>query len=109
VLGALLGTLWAWYRAYTGSTTRRLLTAGWIMSGLTLLEGAIGAVLGATGSRPGSGAHFIIGPLTLLPLPAGLVASRWLSPRAAAVAVAAGWLLTTGLALRATGSGGLGG
>ncbi|MBV8086039.1 MAG: hypothetical protein JO247_14620, partial [Chloroflexi bacterium] len=64
VLGALLGTLWAGYRAYAGSITPRLTALSWLMAGVTLLDGIIGAVLGLTGSRPDSGAHFIIGPLT---------------------------------------------
>jgi hypothetical protein len=108
VLAALFGTLWALYRAYSGSLTRRLVVAGWCVAALVLVEGVIGSVLGITGARPDSGSHFVVGPLTLLPLPLALFMSRRLRLRAAAIVVATGWVVTTGLALRATGSGGLG-
>jgi hypothetical protein len=109
VLATLLGALWALYRAYTGDLSRILVLAGWVVVGLLAAQGVLGTVLGLSGDRPADASHFIVGPLTLLPLPAAQLLARAMRPRRAAVALAAGWLLTVGLALRATGSGGLGG
>jgi heme A synthase len=108
VLAALLGTLWALYRLYTGDVSRRLIAAGWVLVALLAAQGIFGALLAFSGDRPASGLHYLVGPLTLLPLPIALLAAGRFQQRRAALLLALGWLLTVGLALRATGSGGLG-
>ena len=107
VLAALGVTIWSLYRAYGGGATVRLVRASWVMVAAVSLQGAAGTFLGITGNRPADWTHFVFGPLTLLAMPVSLLIADRLKLRGAGFVVAAGWLLTFGLALRATGSGGL--
>ena len=107
VLAALGGSIWAGYAAYKSRPSPRLRAAGWAMVAALLLQGVSGAVLAAAGNRPAEPLHFIVGPLTLLALPAALLAGRGRSGRADGLIALAGWLVTFGLALRSAGSGGL--
>lgn len=108
VLVALVGTIWA---GYVASRTRGGGSLGVYASATTallVLQAIFGIVLAATGARPQDGTHFLFGPLTLLTLPGARGIARfpsWTS-RTQAIVVAAAWVVTLGLSLRAVGTGG---
>ena len=108
VLGALAGTIWAvhgWLGR--GALSPRLLTATGVMAAAVAVQAVFGIVLAVSGDRPVDGTtHFIVGPVTLLLLPA----ARWLAgrqtPRGEAAVLAVAWFGLLLLSLRAVGSGG---
>jgi len=108
VLIALFGAIWAGYVVSRVRGGRRLAIFGWVATAALVLQALFGIVLAAAGARPQDGLHFLLGPLTLLALPAG----RWLArterwtARTRAIVVAGAWLVTLGLSLRAVGTGG---
>src|SRR5947209_6173527 len=106
VLGALLGTLWAGYVAYKGTSINRLRTASAVAAVVLLAQGLFGAVLGITGGRPAEPAHFVVGPLAVLALPVALLLARGRSGRGAPAVLLLGWLITLGLGLRSVCTGG---
>lgn len=109
MLAALAGAIWSGYWAYTGRTGTRLRDAAWLVTTAIGLEALSGAISGFGGLRPAEPLHFVVGPLTLLALPAAVLLSRGRSERTASYVLFAGWLVTFVLSLRATGSGGLAG
>lgn len=108
VLVTLLGSIWSGYVASRLRGRGRLGLYGSATTALLVLQAAAGIVLAALGARPQDGLHFLFGPLTLLSLPVarGLARAPSWTPRARAIAVAAGWVVTLGLGLRAVGTGG---
>lgn len=108
VLLALVGTLWGAYAAYRLRAGERLGAFGWVTTAALVLQAVFGVVLAGGGSRPQEGLHFVFGPLTLLALPGArwMAGARGSSPRNQALVVAAGWVLTLALGLRAVGTGG---
>ncbi|MGH7685829.1 MAG: hypothetical protein ACREN2_03320 [Candidatus Dormibacteria bacterium] len=109
VLVALAGTMWAVYLAYKQRWSARLSSAGSAATAVLALQALFGIVLAVQGDRPHDPIHFVIGPATLLALPAARVLARDRAEGARRLLVAAGWVVTLGLALRAAGTGGLGG
>ncbi len=109
VLVALLGSIWAGYVASRmRGGGRRLGLYGSATTAVAVLQAIFGIVLAALGARPQDGLHFVFGPLTLLSLPVarGIARTpRW-TARTHAVVIAAGWVVTLGLGLRAVGTGG---
>lgn len=108
VLVALLGSVWAGYVASRMRGGGRLGLYSSATTAVMVLQAIFGIVLAALGARPQDGLHFLFGPLTLLSLPVarGIArAPRW-TARTHAVVIAAGWVLTLGLGLRAVGTGG---
>ena len=108
VLLALIGAIWAGYVAYRSRAGRRLPVFGSLLTMLLVLQAVFGIVLAGAGARPQDGLHFVFGPLTLLALPGArwFAAGQSMSERSRAAAVAAGWVVTLGLSLRAVGTGG---
>jgi Zn-dependent protease len=108
VLIALLGVIWAGYVASRMRGGGRLGLYGSLTTAALALQAVFGIVLAAAGARPQDGLHFLFGPFTLLALPGarGIAAVQSGSPRTRAVVVAAGWVVTLGLSLRAVGTGG---
>lgn len=109
VLVALAGTVWAAYLAYKQRSSARLAWTAIAATATIALQALFGIVLAVQGDRPHDPVHFVIGPATLLALPAARVLARERGENARRVLLAAGWVLTMGLALRAAGSGGLSG
>jgi heme A synthase len=108
VLVALLGSIWAGYFASRMRGEGRLGLYGSATTAVVVLQAIFGIVLATAGARPQDGLHFLFGPLTLLSLPVarGIARTpRW-TARTHAVVVAAGWVMTLGLGLRAVGTGG---
>ena len=108
VLLALLGSLWSGYLAYKGRSSAWMGRLGGLTVLAIALQALFGTLLAAGGQRPQDPIHFIVGPLTLFALPAGWALGRGRGVRVAGVLLCAGWLVTLGLSLRATGTGGLG-
>ena len=108
VLLALGGTIWAVHDWLSRRAPHpRLRTATLAVSAVVGAQALVGAVLALQGERPVDGlTHFIVGPLTLLALPAALVAGRGRSELGAAAILAIAWFALLLLALRAVGSGG---
>ena len=98
--------MWAGYVASRPRGSGRVALLGSVTTVAIALQAVFGVVLATAGQRPQDGLHFLFGPLTLLALPAARWAGRGREDRAHALIVALGWLVTLGLALRATGTGG---
>ena len=109
VLVALAGAIWAAYLAYRQRSSTRLAWMGTAATTVIAVQALFGIVLAAQGDRPHDAIHFVIGPATLLALPAARLLARDRGAGARRLIVAAGWVLTLGLALRAAGTGGLSG
>lgn len=107
VLVALAGAIWAAYLAYRQRSSARLAWTGTAATAVIALQALFGIVLAVQGDRPHDQIHFVIGPATLLALPAARVLARDRGEGARRLILAAGWVVTLGLALRAAGSGGL--
>jgi hypothetical protein len=106
VLAALGGAIWSGYSAYKALYSPRLRAAGWVAAAAVALQAVAGSILALGGNRPAEPWHFVFGPVTLLALPAAMLAGRGRSPRTESLIVVAGWLVTFGLSLRAVGTGG---
>ena len=107
VLLALGGTLWSVYVAYKDMSSERILTASRLMVAVLGAQASFGIVLSVQGSRPQDSLHFVFGPAAILALPVAIGLGHGRRPRTAAGIVAAGWLVTLALRLRAAGTGGL--
>lgn len=108
VLLALAGSIWAGYVASRLRGGNRLGLYGWATTAVLVLQALFGVLLAALGSRPQDGLHLLFGPLTLLALPGvrWIAAGEGASGRGRALLVAAGWVVTLALSLRAVGTGG---
>lgn len=108
VLVSLVGAIWAGYVASRLAGGRRLPLFGSLMTSVLLLQALFGVVLASLGARPQDGLHFLFGPLTLAALPVARGAARTqpAGERAQALVIAAGWLVTLAVGLRAVGTGG---
>ena len=99
----------AGFAAYRTADLRLVRRLGWAASGLIGIQAVIGIVLATQGNRPADPAHFVFGPLLVLSLPAAqLISARGAGERRQGVILAAGWLVTLAIGLRAVGTGGLG-
>ena len=106
VLIALIGAMWAGFAAYRASSAVRLRQLGWGFTGLLAVQAALGIILAIGGQRPADSLHFIYGPLLLFSLPVAQTMARGRDRRSAGWVLAAGWLVTLALGLRAAGTGG---
>jgi len=106
VLLALGGTLWAGYVAYKARSAARLQTATRLMIAVLGVQAVFGIVIALLGSRPQDPLHFVFGPATIVALPAATGLGRGRPERTAAAILAAGWVVTLALSLRAVGTAG---
>ena len=108
VLIALLGTIWSGFVASRLRGGGRLGLYGSVATALLGLQAVAGIVLAAAGARPHDALHLLFGPLTLFALPAGRAIARppKRTPRTQAFVIAAAWVVTLALSLRAVGTGG---
>lgn len=105
LLLGLLGTIWG----LENLLRRRVSPALRAYLRLTFLaiavQGGVGLILFATGSRPAEGLHWVYGPATLLCLPVAWALSAGGDERREAVALFGGALAVFLFALRAIGTG----
>jgi hypothetical protein len=106
VLIALIGALWAGFVAYRALNAARLRQFGWGVTALLAVQAALGIALAIGGERPADSLHFIYGPLLLFSLPVAQTMARGRDRRGEGWVLAAGWLVTLALGLRAVGTGG---
>ena len=106
VLIALVGALWAGVVAYKAFSAARLRQFGWAVTALLTVQAGLGIALALAGERPADSLHFIFGPLALFSLPVAQTMARGRDRRTGGWVLAAGWLVTLALSLRAVGTGG---
>src|SRR5438309_2153967 len=101
-----MGTLLAGVIAYRGGRLDPVRQAGRAMSVILALQAVFGIILAVAGNRPADSLHFVYGPALLFSLPVAGALSRGRPHKSQGLVLAAGWLLTLALSLRAAGTGG---